>query len=263
VSVEVLDAGGARVTGSTSPVTIALGAGSGPGPLSGTTTVAAVAGVASFNTLQIAAAGGYTLLATSPGITQATSAPFRIESVAVACLAGITCEAVTDTPATQVKVTANSLTGLPDVGFLTASINAGPSVDCPGYTERGPDTALVATIGADRTKTVRLTIKPTATVLMTSSGDYAHLWEYFDYLFVQMCMGSPQPFTTRYGTPAVVDGSFDWNSDGVADPIYLGLLPDCWYAAPPCVSKRSRTEAGDKIIESRLPAGLADPLKRG
>ena len=55
------------------------------------------------------------------------------------------------------------------------------------------------------------------------------------------------------------DGTFDWDGDGVDEPVYKGLLPDC--DAPPCVSKRKKTNAGDGVIEARLPAG--DPGMRG
>ena len=61
VSVEVVDAAGARVTTATDAITIALGAGSSPGTLSGTLTVNAVAGLASFSTLRISAPGTFTL----------------------------------------------------------------------------------------------------------------------------------------------------------------------------------------------------------
>ncbi len=60
-------------------ITIALGANPGGGTLSGTRTVTAVNGVATFSNLSIDRAGnGYTLVATATGITAATSAAFNI-----------------------------------------------------------------------------------------------------------------------------------------------------------------------------------------
>ena len=51
----------------------------GDGTLTGTATVAAVNGVATFANLAITLPGaGYTLQATSPGVTSATSQPFDI-----------------------------------------------------------------------------------------------------------------------------------------------------------------------------------------
>jgi hypothetical protein len=46
--------------------------------LAGTTTAAAVAGVAIFSNLSIDRSGTYTLVATAPGLTEATSAPFTV-----------------------------------------------------------------------------------------------------------------------------------------------------------------------------------------
>jgi len=60
----------------------------------------------------------------------------------------------------------------------------------------------------------------------------------------------------------VQDGTFDWDGDGVAEPVHEGLLRDCGHkAGPPCVSKRKKTGSGDGVIEAKLPAG--DPGMRG
>jgi uncharacterized protein YjdB len=79
VQVEVRDASGARVTTAALPVSMAIANNPGGGTLSGTLTRTSVAGVATFNDLRINRAGnGYTLRATSAGLTQATSASFRV-----------------------------------------------------------------------------------------------------------------------------------------------------------------------------------------
>jgi hypothetical protein len=63
----------------TGPVTVALGGGTAGATLSGTTTVNAVGGVATFTALGIGKAGtAYTLTASASGLTSATSAPFDI-----------------------------------------------------------------------------------------------------------------------------------------------------------------------------------------
>src|SRR5438034_1123646 len=78
VQVAALDAAGNTVTGFTGTVTVAIEANPGAGVLSGTTTVAAINGVATFATLSINNSGtGYTLAATAAGLTE-TSAPFGI-----------------------------------------------------------------------------------------------------------------------------------------------------------------------------------------
>ena len=77
--VAVQDANGNTVTTDTSSVTLALANNPGGGTLSGTTTVAAVNGVATFSGLSIDKAGtGYTLAASDGTLTGATSSAFDI-----------------------------------------------------------------------------------------------------------------------------------------------------------------------------------------
>src|SRR2546422_302263 len=79
VQVAAQDDAGNTVVGFGADITIALGNNPGGGTLSGTTTVTAVNGVATFSNLSINRAGnGYTLVATGTGLTGATSAPFNI-----------------------------------------------------------------------------------------------------------------------------------------------------------------------------------------
>ena len=82
VTVLVEDAAGNVVANDTSSVTLAIGNNLGGGTLSGTLTVTAVNGVATFNNLSIDNAGdGYTLVAsdaTGNGLLTVTSAPFTI-----------------------------------------------------------------------------------------------------------------------------------------------------------------------------------------
>jgi hypothetical protein len=81
VEVVIQDASGEVVTSATNRVTISLKGATG---LSGTLTVAAQNGIATFDDLTISAAGiGYKLLASSPKLTSKTSISFNInESVA-------------------------------------------------------------------------------------------------------------------------------------------------------------------------------------
>src|SRR5207247_1592668 len=79
VTVRVLDQFDNLVTTDTSNVTVAIGTNAGGGTLSGTTTVAAVGGTASFSTLSIDKTGlSYTLTATDGTLGAGTSAPFNI-----------------------------------------------------------------------------------------------------------------------------------------------------------------------------------------
>jgi Chitobiase/beta-hexosaminidase C-terminal domain len=75
VTVVVEDSSGNPVTGALNPVTIALTTGSG---LAGTLTATPQNGIATFSNLSVSTAGTYTLSATSPGLTPATSSSFTI-----------------------------------------------------------------------------------------------------------------------------------------------------------------------------------------
>ena len=88
ITVSALDGSGNAATGFTGNVTIAIANNAGGGTLSGTVTVAAVAGVAAFSNLSINKAGaGYTLAASATGLTGATSTGFAITSAAASQLA--------------------------------------------------------------------------------------------------------------------------------------------------------------------------------
>ena len=79
VTVMVEDATNHVVTSSAASITLAIGTNPGAGALSGTTTVSAVNGVATFSSLAINNQGiGYTLTATSSPLTGATSSAFNI-----------------------------------------------------------------------------------------------------------------------------------------------------------------------------------------
>ncbi|GMU57910.1 MAG: hypothetical protein AMXMBFR33_70560 [Candidatus Xenobia bacterium] len=78
-TVEIRDVNGNLVTTATDTVTIALASNPGPATLSGTLSVAAVNGVATFNNVILSKSGnGYTLTATTTtGLTPATSSAFN------------------------------------------------------------------------------------------------------------------------------------------------------------------------------------------
>ena len=89
VQVEIRDALGNLVTGSTASVTVTIGNNPpGTGVLSGTTTLNAVAGVATFPNLSINRDGvGYTLTAASGVLTGATSTAFNVNPGAATAVA--------------------------------------------------------------------------------------------------------------------------------------------------------------------------------
>ncbi len=79
VQVLVEDSSGNVVTNATNPVTAALVGGTG---LAGTLTVTPQNGVAAFSNLSVSNAGSYTLSASSPSLTSATSTGFTVSSTA-------------------------------------------------------------------------------------------------------------------------------------------------------------------------------------
>ena len=84
-AIELLDAAGLRIATATSSVVATIASGTA-GTLGGTTTKAAVAGVATFTNLSVTGSGSYTL-AFSSGTVSANSSAFTITNVAPATLA--------------------------------------------------------------------------------------------------------------------------------------------------------------------------------
>ncbi|HET9385213.1 MAG TPA: hypothetical protein VFO67_08705 [Gemmatimonadales bacterium] len=79
LQVAIQDESGRTVSSATMTVTIALGSNPGAGALTGTTSVNAVGGIATFGSISIdKAAPGYTLVASAGGLSAATSAPFTV-----------------------------------------------------------------------------------------------------------------------------------------------------------------------------------------
>src|SRR5437762_286442 len=132
VRVTARDAAGNVVTGFTGLITVALGANPGGGTLSGTTSVTAVNGVATFSTLSINNPGtGYTLVASASGLTGTTSTSFNITAPPATNLAFTTQPQSTQAGQTMpaVRVTArdasgNTVTGY--TGLITVALGANP-----------------------------------------------------------------------------------------------------------------------------------------
>ena len=79
IAVQAVDAFGNVATSFTGAVSLALNGGTGTTTLGGTTTVNAVAGVATFSSAKVSTVGtGYTLVASSPGLASGTSTAFAV-----------------------------------------------------------------------------------------------------------------------------------------------------------------------------------------
>jgi Bacterial Ig-like domain (group 1) len=87
IAVTAKDSQGNTVTSFTGAVSVAFGANPGGASLSGTTTVNAVAGIATFSNLAVTtAASGYTIVASAAGLSPATSSPLSIVAAAASKL---------------------------------------------------------------------------------------------------------------------------------------------------------------------------------
>ena len=154
VSVVAQDASGNVVTNFTGDVTVALGANPGGATLSGTTTVKAVAGVATFSDLRLNRAGtGYTFVFASTGLTAATSATFNITVGSASRLIVGTVPASVDAgvaiaPAVTVTATdtaGNTVTSF--TGTVTIAIGTNPGGGTLSGTLTRTAVAGVATFG--------------------------------------------------------------------------------------------------------------------
>jgi hypothetical protein len=283
VSVEVVDGSGQRVTSSTAPVTVRIGTNPSGGTLSGTKTVSASGGLATFSTLSIDKIGqDYTLVAESPGLASATSSEFDIDQFAVRCVEDVDCTfsaALTNTNGTTGGSSSVSVTALQgqvsdtDTGFLTGALNFGGALDCSGYTELTSDVIAVSYSSLERQKRVVATISKQ--VMQTDTNNGAS--------FLSACFGAPYTFGTKPGTPLEVNGAYV--PGPYPPPEFKGLLPDCGGSAqlddpntagvsgpvvgnagPPCVVKRKKVGGGQGFIESLWPSGeqvgVADPRGR-
>jgi hypothetical protein len=237
VSVEVVDGKGNRVT--TSSATVALSLGSSP--------VAAVNGLATFASLSIDAPGTYKLVASSPGLSPATSTEFRVDEAATVCTEDASCTASLSNQTATIDVTAQG-NAQTDAGVLVVNRNAGAPLDCKGYTELSQgdfavDFLQFGASTAGREKLVSLTISKAAMKTVPNNGAS----------FLNVCFGAPFTFAVKPGTPPLQQ----------QQGLHVGLLPDCGKFAPPCVTKRKKTGSGQGFIEARAPGGDKDPRYSG
>src|SRR5207244_48334 len=180
VQVSAQDALGNTITSFTGNVTVSIANNAGGGTLSGTVTIAAVNGVASFSTLSIDKVGsGYTLTASATGLTT-TSGPFAITPAAAKQLA-FTAQP-TDVPAgapitPAVQITARDQFGNTASGF-TGNVTVAIGNNAGGGTLWGTTrqaavsgAATFGTLNIDKTGTgYTLTASSTGLAVTTSIG---------------------------------------------------------------------------------------------
>ncbi len=181
IVVTARDAKGNTATGFTGSVTLAFGTNVGGGTLGGTVAVNAVAGVASFSTVNINKSGtGYTLTAASGALTGATSSAFNIVAGAATKLVFTnqptnTLSAATINSSVGVQVTAQDALGNTDLTF-TANVTVAFGTNAGGGTLSGTKTvaaasgvATFATLSIDKVGT-GYTLAATATGLSGSTS---------------------------------------------------------------------------------------------
>jgi hypothetical protein len=186
--VELRDQFGNHVNG-TNAVTLAIGTNPGGGTLSGTTTVNAVNGVATFSTVSLDRAGtGYTLTAAASGLSSATSNAFDITAGGVSAgLSTVSASPTTLTASTgastsTITVTAKDANGNPISGatvVLSASGSGNTLTQPSGATNASgvatgslsstlaePKTVSATISGAGITQTAAITVNPAAAAVL-------------------------------------------------------------------------------------------------
>ena len=231
VQVEVLDGTGHLATTSAAPVTVAFSSNPGSGSLAGTTSENARSGVVSFTDLSISAPGiGYALLATSPGITPATSATFPIYGSIAGCSSS--CSGSSSSKSTAGSVTTSSGTA----GDLLGVGLGGVTYTCNSSYQPVSDPVnidLLSATGTAQFAVFSATLEIFKNAVQASGHPGASSW--------QICYADISPFTAQSGTSgtAVIGGV----------TYHTGLLPDCSSTqSAPCVEARNKDNGGDVLI---------------
>jgi hypothetical protein len=213
--------------------------------LTGTSSAATVAGLATFSPGPIlsVSASTYTLLASGTGLTtSAPSSSFDIVDARAACLTGVTCLTAASKTLNTVSAKLTDTTGS---GELLLSINAAdtPEFECADYPQGDKIAAQYLYTGGDgRVNTFTYLIKNPNKPLLT----------------YQVCWAAPYLFTTKQNLPAVVQGV----KPGTTLPLYVGTLPNCniYRTNMPCVSER-KLNAFTNILTLSVLATSADPWR--
>lgn len=155
------------------------------------------------------------------------------------------CQVTVEAPDTTFTVAAPSNPNQPDSGSVSAAVNQGAPLNCPGYTERSPDWVTFFASTPNRGKRITIVYHEGAPNL-TGILAVATLQH-------QACFGAPYTFQTRLGSPALA------NQGGE----YVGQLPGCLTATfpppGPCVRSKVPSITGDTTVVVELPPSVLDP----
>jgi len=236
VTVQVEDAGGNLVTTSTASITIAIGTNPSSGTLSGTLTVAASGGVATFSNLSINKSGtGYTLKATSGTLTSATSSTFNILAGAESQLVftvqpSNTAQNIAFSPAVAVSVedsNGNVVTTSSD--SITIAIGTNPSSGTLSGTTTVSATSGVATFNGLSINNLGTGYTLTATDGTTSLPVVTSTT--FNIVVPQVTY--IQPFNSGHGWTYTQTGCSDGTFGSCSDSASVTTAADC--DSEPCV----------------------------
>jgi hypothetical protein len=233
VTVEVRDSLGNVVTSFNGGVSIAFGTNPTTAALAGTTTVNAMNGVATFSTLSVNLVGtGYTLVATSPSLTSATSSPFAIAAGTAVALTYSTqpSDVAAGSPIMPaITVTARDAQGNIATGFIgnvVLALGANPGT---------------ATLGGTLTHTAAAGVATFANITVDKVGA--------DYTLV----------ATTTGLPAVTSDAFDVTS-GAATQLAITVQPTTTAAGQaivPAVVVQARDANGNVATQFTGPITIA------
>lgn len=260
LAVEVVNASNARVSSATAPITLSVQGSAAT--FTGTVTVAAVNGVATFPAATIQRGGGpYTLVATSPGLNAATSA--TAVTVVPAAAAGLR---VLDSLPTVVAGTAWPALRVAIVdGFQNIVTSATSAVTLRGRQSfPGDSSYLTATTETALGVTAPVTVNAVAGIAtFTGLRPRFAMQQDFNRFFFDaagLASATTPRFVVVAGAPAAAligtDSSFSArfvNNQPLAAFLYvLDSLGNCVSSAPPSVTLGVRRTNG-----TALPAGIA------
>jgi hypothetical protein len=225
--VEAVDLDGNRATSFAGDIAVTIGDNPAGGTQSGSTTQAAVAGVADFDDLSIDLGGlGYTLVATSAGLAGGSSGPFTIYDDT--CAQGETCSATAGSLEDDgMQAQASGLARRGD-GALIVALGV-DALDCTGDHNRLP--AVTTLVGENLIgKVVDFTVSEAADEEQPDNDPARY----------QVCaepLDADSEFTDRDGAHVAVGEA--------------GLLRDCGLRSivtPPCVRFRTTTPEGNILV---------------
>ena len=240
IEVAVVDSEGDTVTTSSASITVALGSSPAGATLSGTTMVAAVDGVATFDDLEIdLPQHGYTLVATSDDLDSPPSNAFTIWNEAVLCEGGAACSGqveASDRLMQSQMDAASPAAGDPSGAlFMSLGVDTVDTVACGGDTfNHAPQVLTVDSSGLDGQKTVTISIDKLFDQRQANNG----------VSFYEVCFSGDAPFINSEGKQVPAGGS--------------GILPHCGSVTPipaPCLNSKTKSQGGDVELVVTLPEG--------